>query len=156
MVIFRLQSIIVAIGGKFFSRLTKTIFEVWKKPNPVLKSDFEYLFSNRRYLKKTKFLFFINFWCFCWSCDFCFQSLSDIKLSITEILKKTIIDEKIETKPLVKSDLNCDLSEWRYSQKTERCTVPPLRAPFKHKEHHRGSTRIHPIVQNCFSTSNTT
>ena len=154
--IFRLQSIIVAMRENFFSRLTKTIFKVWKKPNPVLKSDFEYLFSNRRYLKKTKFLFFINFWCFYWSCDFCFQSLSVIKLSITDILKKTIIDEKIKTKPLVKSDLNRDLSERRYSQKTERNQVPPLRAPFKHKKHHRGSTRINPIVQNCFSTSNTT
>ena len=44
----------------------------------------------------------------------------DIKLNVTEMWKKTIIDKKIETNLVLKSDLSCDLSERRYSQKTER------------------------------------
>ena len=44
----------------------------------------------------------------------------DIKLNVIEIWKKTIIDEEIETNLMLKLDLNCDLSERRYSQKTER------------------------------------
>ena len=44
----------------------------------------------------------------------------DIKLNVTEMWKKTITDEKIETNLVLKSDLNCELSEQRYSQKTER------------------------------------
>ena len=43
----------------------------------------------------------------------------DIKLNVTEMWKKTIIDKKIETNLVLKSDLSCDLSERRYSQKTE-------------------------------------
>ena len=140
----------------FFPRLTKTIFEVWKKPNPVLKSDFGYLFSNQRYSKKRNFYFSSTIGIFCWSCDFCFQSLSNIKLSITEIWKKTIIEEKFKRKPLVKSDLNCDLSKRCYSQKTETNQVKITEPLLNIKKHHRGSTRINPIVQNCFSTSNTT
>ena len=77
-----------------------------------------------------------------------------IKLNITEMWKKTIIDEKIETKPLVKSDLNCELSERRYSQKTKTNQVKITKPLLNIKKHHRGSTRINPIVQNCFSTSN--
>ena len=141
---------------KFFFWINKDHFQSLKKAESSFEVGFWISVLKREIFKKTKFLFFINFWCFYWSCDFCFQSLSVIKLSITDILKKTIIDEKIKTKPLVKSDLNRDLSERRYSQKTERNQVPPLRAPFKHKKHHRGSTRINPVVQNCFSTSNTT
>ena len=72
---FRFQSKIVAMGKNFFPRLTKTIFEVWKKPNPVLKSDFGYLFSNWRYSKKTKFLFFINNWYFLLILWFLFSKL---------------------------------------------------------------------------------
>ena len=44
----------------------------------------------------------------------------DIKLNVTEMWKKTIIDEKIETNLVLKSDLNHDLSERRYSQKSDR------------------------------------
>ena len=34
----------------------------------------------------------------------------DIKLNVIEMWKKTIIDEKIETNLVLKSDLNCDFS----------------------------------------------
>ena len=40
--------------------------------------------------------------------------MPDTKLHVTEMWKKTIIDEKIETNPLVKSDLHWDLSERCY------------------------------------------
>ena len=49
---------------------------------------------------------------------FCVESMLDIKLNVTEMWKKTIIDKKIETNLVLKSDLSCDLSERRYSQKT--------------------------------------
>ena len=51
---------------------------------------------------------------------FCVESMLDTKLDVTEKWKKSIIDEKIETNLVLKSDLNCDFSERRYSQKTER------------------------------------
>ena len=51
---------------------------------------------------------------------FCVESILNIKLNVTEIWKKTIIDEKIETNLVLKSDLNRDLSERRYSQKTDK------------------------------------
>ena len=44
----------------------------------------------------------------------------DIKLNVTEMWKKTIVDEKIETNLVLKSDLNCDLSERVIHKKTER------------------------------------
>ena len=44
----------------------------------------------------------------------------DVKLNVTEMWEKTISDEKIETNLVLKSDLNCHLSERRYWQKTER------------------------------------
>ena len=46
--------------------------------------------------------------------------MRDTKLNVIEIWKKTIIDEEIETNLMLKLDLNCDLSERRYLQKTER------------------------------------
>ena len=51
---------------------------------------------------------------------FCVESMLDIKLNVIEMWKKTIMDEKIETNLVLKSDLNCDLFERCYSQKTER------------------------------------
>ena len=86
---------------------------------------------------------------------FCVESMLDIKLNVTEMWKKTIIDKKIETNLVLKSDLSCDLSERRYSQKTETNQVKITEPLLNIKKHHRGSTRINPIVQNCFSTSNT-
>ena len=37
---------------------------------------------------------------------FCIETMPDTKLHVKEMWKKTIIDEKIETNPLVKSDLH--------------------------------------------------
>ena len=52
--------------------------------------------------------------------SFFVESMLDIKLNVIEMWKKTIIDEKIDTNLVLKSDLNCDLFERRYSQKTEK------------------------------------
>ena len=131
---FRFQSKIVAMGKRFFPRLTKTIFEVWKKPNPVLKSDFGYLFSNRRYSKKTKFLFFINNWYFLLILWFLFSKLVQHQTKHHRNLEKDhnrreIQDEAtgevgFELRPLWATLFT---KNWNESGENNR-------APFKHKK----------------------
>ena len=74
-----------------------------------MKLDFKYL--NRDIKQNAKCLIFSNFGDFEKIVIFSIKTMPDTKLHVTEMWKKTIIDEKIKTNPVVKSDLHCDLSK---------------------------------------------
>ena len=60
---------------------------------------------------KPKIFIFQHYWGFQKISHFCVETIPETKMNVTETWKKTIIDEKIGMKPVVKLDLHCDLSE---------------------------------------------